>query len=586
MPTPQIPENAPFSPSQRAWLNGFFAGLVSTGQVGPAHADAAVNGHASTNGDATGALNDASASEQTDAAEPASQRATSWREVQDDDPDQYPWHDPDMSIDDRMELVKDQPLELKLMGAMAQLDCGQCGYLCRTYAKAIETGEETDLKRCVPGGKQTSKMVKRILSEHESASDVNGTDNAPPSAAATGSDNVATAAASGPASDGDTSAATGVPAHDRDHPFPAPMVTVQRLTTESSNKDTHFVSLSLAGSGIAYNVGDSLGVYPKNPYERVDALIKLLQCSGAEPITLNNGASVTFRQALIEHCDIKNPSDELYELLATYATKSEEAEDLRRCIDEEEVAGLIEDPRVIDVLARFPSARPQPQELVSALDALQPRLYSIASSPQMHPEEVHLVVGAVRYEQQGQPRKGVASTYLADRIVDREPVPVFIQPSHDFNLPEDDSTDIIMVGPGTGIAPFRAFLEHRHIAGATGRNWLFFGEQHQASEFLFEEELAQYQAEGTLTHLTTAFSRDQAERVYVQHRMLDHAAELWQWLKDGACFYVCGDASRMAGDVDRALHQITAEHGQMTEESAKDYIARMKKAGRYQRDVY
>jgi sulfite reductase (NADPH) flavoprotein alpha-component len=224
--------------------------------------------------------------------------------------------------------------------------------------------------------------------------------------------------------------------------------------------------------------------------------------------------------------------------------------------------------------------------MLGALDRLQPRLYSIASSPQMHPCEVQLVVGAVRYEQQGQPRKGVASTYLADRIVDREPVPVFVQPSHDFNLPEDPSTSIIMVGPGTGIAPFRAFLEARYVNGATGDNWLFFGEQHASTEFLFEQELKQYQQLGTLTYLTTAFSRDQADRVYVQHRMLDNAAALWQWISQGAYFYVCGDASRMAGDVDRALHQIVAEQGDMTEESANDYIARMKKDGRYQRDVY
>ena len=569
MTVPTIPENAPFTPAQRAWLNGFFAGLVSTGRAGGDTAEAQVAGSAAALPESAGAEAGAEAPE-------AAQEAKSWRDVQDEDPDQYPWHDSDVSLEKRLELVEDKPLDLKLMGAMAQLDCGQCGYLCRTYAKAIETGEETDLKRCVPGGKQTAKALKQILADHEAASGEGG-GGADPKASSPSEAESASAPAEG-APDG--------PPHDRDRPFPAPVLAVERLTGARSMKDTRFVSLSLAGSGLTYRAGDALGVYPKNPYDRVDALIRLLGLGGGERVALAAGDSVTLRTALIEHADIKTPSDELYELLAACAADAQEAADLRRCVDEQAVDGLIAEPRVIDVLARFPSARPDPEALVGALDPLRPRLYSIASSPLVYPDEIHLVVGVVRYEQGGAARKGVASTFLADRVADYEPVPAFVQASEHFAPPAEDDKPMIMVGPGTGIAPFRAFVQERKARGASGANWLFFGEQHAATDYLFGDELAELHAAGWLGGLTTAFSRDGEKRVYVQDRMREHGAELWRRLADGGHFYVCGDAERMAPDVDKALHEIVAEHGDMSAESAADFVQRMKSNGRYQRDVY
>jgi sulfite reductase (NADPH) flavoprotein alpha-component len=226
-------------------------------------------------------------------------------------------------------------------------------------------------------------------------------------------------------------------------------------------------------------------------------------------------------------------------------------------------------------------ARPSAEQLLGSLKRLQPRLYSIASSAKAHPGEVHLTVSAVRYGT----RKGVASTFLADRASDT-PVPLFVQPTRHFRVPADGQRPIIMIGPGTGVAPFRAFLQERRARGDGGRNWLFFGEQRRASDFYYEDELLGYQADGLLTRLSLAFSRDQAEKIYVQQRLREEGAELWRWLQDGAHLYICGDASRMAKDVDRALHEVVAVHGGLDEQGARDYISQMTREKRYLRDVY
>ena len=223
---------------------------------------------------------------------------------------------------------------------------------------------------------------------------------------------------------------------------------------------------------------------------------------------------------------------------------------------------------------------------MSLLAKLQPRLYSISSSPRAHPGEVHLTVAAVRYESHGRARKGVCSTFLADRVETDTPVPVFVQTSHGFRLPEDTGRLVIMIGPGTGIAPFRAFLEERRATGAKGRNWLFFGDQKASCDFLYREQLEAMLAEGSLTRLDTAFSRDQTEKIYVQTRLLEQASELWRWLEDGAHLYVCGDARRMAKDVDAALHEVIQKSGGKSGEEARAYVAKLKSDKRYQRDVY
>ncbi|MFA9479583.1 sulfite reductase subunit alpha [Phycisphaerales bacterium AB-hyl4] len=548
---PTIPDNAPFNAAQRAWLNGFFAGLAGEG-----------------------AASDAGATSVAPAEQAAA--AQTWRDVDDEDVE-YDWHDPAMPMDERMKLAADKPLELRLMAAMAQLDCGSCGYLCRSYAKALADGDDGDMGKCVPGGKQTARMIKQIMKD---AGDEAPGAKGDAAGNVTGNGQVEVRSQGKAIVDED-----GRPKYGRDHPFPAPTLAVRTLTGETSAKDVRFVSLSIAGSGMSYKAGDSLGVFPKNCYESVDALVRLTGFGGGELVPLPDGRVMTFREALIEWCDIDNPSDELYELLASHAS-SDEAKLLKQASEGLAVDGLVDEARVIDVMARFRSARPSPVKLVEALDRLQPRLYSIASSPRRYPDEIHLCVGVVRYMQAGRRRKGVASTFLAERLASYEPVPAYVQGSHGFAPPSEGERDVIMVGPGTGIAPFRAFLQEREATQAKGRNWLVFGDQHSASDFLFKDELEQYRDAGVLTRLSTAFSRDQDEKIYVQHRMLEHGAEMWQWLDGGACFYVCGDATRMAGDVDAALHAIIAEHGRMSEAEAKAYVKRMTDDRRYLRDVY
>jgi sulfite reductase (NADPH) flavoprotein alpha-component len=274
----------------------------------------------------------------------------------------------------------------------------------------------------------------------------------------------------------------------------------------------------------------------------------------------------------------------MFELLINSAARPDEASALKEILASD---GCAEGDEVLDLLRQFPSARPEPHEFVTALNPLQPRLYSISSSLKAHPDQVHLTVGVVRYVN-GRSRqcKGVCSTFFAERVRPGQKVRVFMHPSHGFSVPADGDTPIIMVGPGTGIAPFRAFLEERKATGAKGGNWLLFGDQQRAYDFLYEDELTAYQRDGLLTRLDTAFSRDQKEKVYVQTRMLEHAAEVWKWLQGGAYFYVCGDAKRMATDVDNALREIVAEQGGMSPEAAKAYVADLTKAKRYQRDVY
>ncbi|MGV3483639.1 MAG: sulfite reductase subunit alpha, partial [Planctomycetaceae bacterium] len=551
---PMIPPTAPFSPRQRAWLNGFFAGLVSTGKLGSDRPSATPAEGTATAGHASGVIGMPSLNGGVTANGNgvASQAPPSWKDVIQDDPAQYPWHNSELSLEDRMKMADGRPLELKLMAAMAQLDCGQCGYLCRTYSKAIETGEERDLKKCTPGGKATSRLLAKLM--QESPSPGQSTTNLGHDVSANGhvdgpaSQAVATASA--------TDASRPQLAYSRQNPFPAAAIHVEKLTGDTSSKDTRLITLSISGSELQYKAGDALGVFPKNAKEQVEALLKLFGHDGSLAVRTPEGTSTTFRGALSESCDIKTASDSFLELMIERAPNKEDKKNLQRLLNDEEVPGLIESPRLIDVVARFRDIHLTVDEVVRTLDSLKPRLYSIASSPKVDANQVDLIVGVVQYVLKGQQRRGIASTFLANRMIGHEPVPIFVQPCHHFGLPADPTVPIVMVGPGTGIAPFRSFLHERKALGATGDNWLFFGDQHQATDFLLKDELETMLRDGFLTHLSTAFSRDQAERIYVQHRMLEHGERLWQWLQRGAHFYVCGDASKMAGDVDRALHQI------------------------------
>jgi sulfite reductase (NADPH) flavoprotein alpha-component len=362
---------------------------------------------------------------------------------------------------------------------------------------------------------------------------------------------------------------------------------VERLNRPGSEKDVRHVAIDLRGSGLTYEVGDSLGVYPENCPELVEGVLAALGTSGDDPVTLRNGETVPARRALATECVINKCSQRMLSLLAQWAADPAEARRLQALIDDDPDE-FLEGQDLLDLLDLFPSARGPIGELAPALAPLQPRLYSIASSLKVHPDQVHLTVGVVRYAKDGcpRPRKGVASTFLAERVRPGARVKVFVQPSHGFRLPPSGNTPMIMVGPGTGIAPFRAFLQERQALRARGRNWLFFGDQRRDCDFLYQEELEAYRRNGVLTRLDLAFSRDQREKIYVQHRLLENAAQIWAWLEEGACFSVCGDAQRMARDVDATLHRIVAEQGGRSEEAANAYVADLKRAKRYQRDVY
>lgn len=508
-PVPMIPESAPFTATQRAWLNGFLAGLYG-GAAAAAGAPAA--------------------------AAPA---------------EEFPWHDPTLEIEERLSMADGRPLPRRLMAAMAQLDCGQCGYLCQTYGEALASGAETSTSLCVPGAKVTQKALKTILAEAPA-----------PTAAA-------------------TPAAPVAPPKPRG--MPVPVVSATRLTGEGSDKDVRHVVIDLAGSGLSYEPGDSLSLACPNDPGLVAAILAALRADGDAPVRAA-GTEMPLRAALTGALDIARPLDRTLDLLAGVATHAPHAAALRALADGDDGAEP-GDADLLDLLEAFPSARPPLQALLDSLPALKPRLYSIASSPLAAPGRVELCVGVVRDTRRGRPRDGVASCHLAFRATPDAPLRADVQVSH-FRLPPSPATPVIMVGPGAGIAPFRAFLQHRAARGEAGRSWLFFGDRRSATDFLFRTEIEAWRKAGTLSRLSLAWSRDGARKDYVQHRMAEEAADLWRWLQDGAHFYVCGDALRMAKDVDTALRAVAQSEGGMSADQARDWIVALARQGRYQRDVY
>lgn len=367
-------------------------------------------------------------------------------------------------------------------------------------------------------------------------------------------------------------------------PFPAPVLENYNLNGAASPKETHHISLSLEGSGLEYEVGDALGVMPLNPESVVDEILESLSFNTKEEVPLPGGGEASLRDALIGSYDIRS----LNKKLLTAWQERSGAPYLRALIEADDKKALDDfmwGRELIDLVVDYPADFSDGEEFVSVLKKLQPRLYSIASSPKAHPGEVHLTVGIVRYHSHGRDRGGVCSTFFSDRCDGVQPG-VFVHTNKAFRLPEDGNVPIIMVGPGTGIAPFRAFLEERKATGAKGKNWMFFGNPYRATDFLYEAEFNAMLKEGPLTRLDTAFSRDQEHKIYVQDRMVEHGAELWKWLSEGAYFFVCGDASRMAKDVDAALHTVAQEHGGLDEEGAADFVKALRKEKRYCRDVY
>lgn len=531
--TPLIPENAPFSPEQRSWLNGFFAGLFSLDpNVTPAPAGAV-----------------------------PLQGEMQEGPLADGDDGEALWHDPSMPIDERMNLAEGRPLRRRMMAAMAQQDCGQCGYNCEDYSNAIVLQAEPRLNLCVPGGKVTARMLKTLV--EEMGGGVLDPD-----------EQAAKEAARLPKSD---DARRG---YSRENPAPATFVSKRKLNASGSEKVTNHIEIDLSDSGIDYEVGDSLGVFAPNDPALADKIITALGVPPDFPI-----ADKLFRDVLIEDMALSPAPDSLFEFIS-YLTGGERRRKARALAKGEDPDGDAETLDVLAALEKFPRIHPDPEAFVESLEPLQPRLYSISSSPKAEPGRVCLTVDTVRYTIHDRERQGVASTWLDSRIAAGDRLNVYVQKAHGFALPQNAETAIIMVGPGTGVAPFRAFLQERHLTNAPGTCWLFFGHQRSKTDFFYEQELAELTSAGTLTRLSLAWSRDGDKKVYVQDKMREEGIDIFSWLERGAHFYVCGDAQRMAKDVETELANIVAEHGKTTPADAKAYVDALKKTGRYQTDVY
>lgn len=376
-----------------------------------------------------------------------------------------------------------------------------------------------------------------------------------------------------------------VPAYSKKHPFPARLRENLRLTGRGSSKDVRHIELSIEDSGLHFEPGDALGVVPSNWPERVTDLVTSLGLEAGDVIADSNGAEKTLREALLHDYEITTLTRPFLKEYAVLSA-SQELANLLREENREQLREFLHGREILDVVRNYPVPGITAAEFVALLRRLPPRLYSIASSHQANPDEVHLTVGVVRYESHGLQRQGVASTFLADRVEEDGAVPVYVHTNPHFRLPTDPDTATVMVGPGTGVAPFRAFLAERELIGAQGKNWLFFGDRNFHSDFLYQLEWLDYRKRGLLSRIDVAFSRDSEEKVYVQHRMLENSRELYAWLEEGACFYVCGDAERMAPDVHRTLVEIVAKEAGYARDQAEEYVNALQSSMRYQRDVY
>ena len=523
-----IPSTAPFSEAQRSWLNGFFAGLLSTDGPAPLPAEQGAALVQGPSGDA--------------------------------DDGETPWHDQTLPMAERMKLAEGRPLRRRMMAAMAQQDCGQCGYNCNDYSDAIAGKSEARLNLCVPGGKETARMLKALHEELEKA---------PPAS----SGKVAAPVVAAPAT-------TVEPGRSRDNPIAATFVSRRLLNKPGSEKETWHIDFDLSGCGLDYVVGDSFGIFARNEIGLVDQIIALL---GASHLTEVNGK--TLREVLTTDVSLAPAPDSLFELFSfiTGGAQREKARALGRGEDPDGDAATLD---VMAALQKFSGVRPHPEAFVEALEPLQPRLYSISSSHNATPGKLSLTVDCVRYVVGKRKRLGLASTFLAERIKPGDEVKVYVQKAHGFALPQDPKTPIIMIGPGTGIAPFRAFLLDRKATGAPGKNWLFFGHQRSECDFFYSDELTAMKTSGLLTRLSLAWSRDGDKKFYVQDRMREVGRELWTWLAEGANIYICGDAKRMAKDVERALVDIVAQFGARSTDEAVSFVGELKKKGRFQQDVY
>ncbi|MDC7769388.1 assimilatory sulfite reductase (NADPH) flavoprotein subunit [Priestia megaterium] len=443
-----------------------------------------------------------------------------------------------------------------------------------SYEFFCQTGKEFDVRLAELGGERLYPRVDCDLDFEEPANKwlkgvIDGLSEAKGHSAS------ATVPAEAPA---------GTSPYSRTNPFKAEVLENLNLNGRGSNKETRHLELSLEGSGLTYEPGDSLGIYPENDPELVDLLLNEFKWDASESVTVNKeGETRPLREALTSNFEITVLTKPLLKQAAELTGNDK----LKALVENrEELKAYTQGRDVIDLVRDFGPWNVSAQEFVAILRKMPARLYSIASSLSANPDEVHLTIGAVRYEAHGRERKGVCSVLCSERLQPGDTIPVYLQSNKNFKLPQDQETPIIMVGPGTGVAPFRSFMQEREETGAKGKSWMFFGDQHFVTDFLYQTEWQKWLKDGVLTKMDVAFSRDTEEKVYVQNRMLEHSKELFQWLEEGASFYVCGDKTNMARDVHNTLVEIIETEGKMSREQAEGYLAEMKKQKRYQRDVY
>jgi sulfite reductase (NADPH) flavoprotein alpha-component len=595
---PHIPEDAPFNPAQRAWLNGFLAGLYSYAPAEPtSHQRLRI---ALLYGSQTGTAEGL-------ARKLAKDLRSKGHEVALDSLEGYvpatlsaethaifiastygEGEAPDTAQAFFQQLCVERfPLLGNLSYALLALGDSHYEHFCQfgrdldaklqaLGATPILDRTESDIDVDAPFFSWKDSLNTRLRElAHSSPADA-------PILSADIAD-ITDIAAPTPNPSPSTTPTTSTPT--RDNPYLAPIAEKRALTHPSSTKSTLHLDFDIAGSTIHYEAGDACAIVPENSAALVETILSLLPFTGHEPVELPKLGSVPLIDALRHHLILTRLTRKM---VAHYA-------ELAQCKlltgllgpeQQSELEQYLHGRDLIDLLTQCPGAIQSAQDLIEMLPKLTPRLYSISSSPAAHPGRVHTTVSVVRYRTHNRDRGGVCSTLLADRISVGDRLPVYIQPNKKFRLPADSTGPVIMIGPGTGIAPFRAFLHQRRATAATGRNWLFFGERSAATDFLYREELEAMRSDGHLTRLDTAFSRDQQQKIYVQDLMQKNATALWLWLQEGASIYVCGDASRMAKDVDKTLHTIAQQQGSLSPDDAELYLQALKDDHRYQRDVY
>ncbi|NIF22653.1 sulfite reductase subunit alpha [Candidatus Pantoea multigeneris] len=584
MKIPYIPEDAPFNGEQKYWLAGFLAGLHSRLLVLEDKQTAAAPGAAaqtqlhilfgSQTGNAEALAQSAakvarskglvpviSALDDVDMDVFATMRhvlivTSTYGEGEMPDNAQLFWQALSASTAPRLEQMH-----------FAILAIGDTG-----YDGFCQAGKFFDMRLEQLGAKRLTDRIDCDIDFEQPSSDwINAT--MPQFAANAGSN--------GPALDNQPEAPV-IPGSNKQNPLATAMPVNKRLSGEQSGKDIRHFEFDISGSGLTYEAGDALGVFPVNDPDLVQLLLTQLKGEYDTPVP---GFERNLGDLLTYQFEISEPSRKLIDWVGQNTTNQELRHILQH--DDKDTLGVwLWGKDTLDLLQLDLTRTLSVPEFVAMLRPLQHRAYSISSSSKAHPNRVHLTVAAVRFHSGGRERSGVCSTYMSDRIGRGDQPAIFISPNKSFRAPASGDAPLIMVGPGTGIAPFRAFLQEREATGAKGKNWLFFGDQHQEHDFIYNDELAAWQESGLLTRLDLAFSRDQEKKIYVQTRMLEQGAELWAWLEEGGHFYVCGDASRMAKDVDRALFEVVSKFGGLSAESAAAYIDQLKKEKRYLRDVY